>query len=570
MRIAAVTTGIRLAALFSSGIGALPCRAADSPVTLAAFGNRVIAPGESSGVSDGDTWDAAWSASGTLYLQHNDGTGFDNGAFVHDRICSLQGTPQNPRSLVGTDLNPGTLSMTLNGSPCYSTGLYEVDGVLYHNVCYSQQTPGAFAFYNTSTIKSLDGGANWINHLGQTNTMPPNSSNQCMFPSPNWGEVNFVKYGEGGVAPDVDNAQTYVYLCAAWGDCELARVARTNLANLNKSQIQYYTGGDGMLDSSWTNNFALSVPVPTPTISPTAMVYNEALGRYIMTSFASDSWQTPPILSSLRVMEAPHPWGPWTQVLDENVNNCEDDNLTWTFLMPKFTVAGGQKMWMSVAGRSPYGLQFVPIYLTTQPVTTQQAENASITGGFVTNSVPGYSGTGYVSGLNATGKGCAFNFELLTAGVYIIQFRYNTTNNQNLALYVNGQSRATLALGTSEQVYATWTSMSAMTWLSGETNVIGLECADSSGNINLDNLSLALYSTNTVPDLTLGSTNSSGVASLDFDPIPGLSYGVEWNSNLLNSSGWQSVTNFLSTGSTVSISPGVASPAGFFRIQAHP
>jgi hypothetical protein len=261
----------------------------------------------SNGASNGDTWDAAWGTNDTLYFQHNDGTGFSNGAFVHDRICRLQGTPQNPPSLSGTDLNPGTLGTSLNGSPCYSTGLYEVDGVLYHNVCYSQQIPGAWVFHHTSIIKSLDGGRNWINHLGQTNVMPPDNTNQCMFPSESWGEVNFVKYGRGGTAPAIDNAQTYVYLCAAWANCRLARIARADLPTLDKAKIQFCTGSDGLVDSSWTNNIAFSAPIPTPTTSPTAMVYNEGLGRYLMTSFSSDSWQQPPVESTLRVMEAPHP-----------------------------------------------------------------------------------------------------------------------------------------------------------------------------------------------------------------------------------------------------------------------
>jgi hypothetical protein len=60
---------------------------------------------------------------------------------------------------------------------------------LYHNVCYSQQTPGAYVFHHTSTLKSTDGGKTWINQLGQTNTMPPDDVNICMFPSDNWGEV---------------------------------------------------------------------------------------------------------------------------------------------------------------------------------------------------------------------------------------------------------------------------------------------------------------------------------------------------------------------------------------------
>lgn len=570
LRRTASKTALGLIALAFLASCAGPHSWAGAPVTFAAFGHRIIAPGQSSGVSNGDTWDTAWSTNDTLYFQHNDGTGFSNGPFAHDRICRLQGTPQSPSSLAGTDLNPGILGTSLSGSPCYSTGLYEVDGVLYHNVCYSQQIPGAWVFHHTSILKSLDGGKTWINHLGQVNVMPPDNTNQCMFPSDNWGEVNFVKYGSGGAAPSVDNAQTYVYLCAAWADCRLARIARTNLSRLEKTQIQFYRGGDGLLDSSWTNNIALSAPIPTPSISPAAMVYNQGLGRYIMTSFSSDSWQQPPIESTLRVMEAPHPWGPWKLVLNENVNNLEGDNLTWAFLVPKFTSADGKKMWMSVAGRAPYGLQFMPVYLTTEPVQLQEAETAAITGGFVATSTPGYSGTGYVSGLDSIDKKCEFTFTLGSAGVYLMQFRYDTSGYRNLGFYVNGRQRSVLKLGKSEQVYATWTSLSLLTWLGAGTNVIGLQCVDSLGNINLDNFSLALYSTNATPDLKLSfNTQASGFA-LNFDPIPGLTYNVDWSSNLAAAPAWQSVTNFTSTGSAVQISYRDPSPAGFLRIEASP
>jgi hypothetical protein len=161
--------------------------------------------------------------------------------------------------------------------------------------------------------------------------------------------------------------------------------------------------------------------------------------------------------------------------LDENVNNLEGDNLTWAFLVPKFTSADGRKMWLSVAGRSPYGLQFLPIFLTTEPVQKQEAENAAITGGFIATSVPSYSGTGYVSGLNSIGKKCEFGFPIENAGVYVIQFRYDTGGYRNLGLSVNRQPRGTLKLDKSEQVYATWTALSLVTWLEAGTNVIGLQ-----------------------------------------------------------------------------------------------
>ncbi len=544
--------------------------AAGRAVTLAAFGPRVVTPSMTGATLYGDTWDGAWSSNGVLYLQHNDGVGFGGGAFVHDRICRLEGSPQVVSSLSGTNLNPGVLGQSLSGSPCYSTGLYEVDGVLYHNVCYSQQIPGAYVFHHTSTLKSTDGGKTWINHLGQTNTMPPDDVNECMFPSDNWGEVNFVKYGAGGAAPDVDRAQAFVYLCSSAAGFRLARVGRADLPKLDKTKIEFYTGGDGLLDWNWTNDIAKSAPLSTLRSSPTAMTYNEGLGRYLMSSFSSDSFLQPPIESTLRVMEAPHPWGPWTLLLDENVNNEESDNLTWAFLMPKFTSSDGSKMWMSVAGRAPYGLQFMPVHLTTEPVQMQEAENSAITGGFVATNTPGYSGSGYVSGLDAIGDKCEFAFVAAVAGQYLVQVRYNTSAYRNLGFYVNGKGRGQLLLGKSEQTYATWTDISLVTWLEAGTNRITLQCDDAVGNVNLDKVSLALYSTNVVSglDARAMSGGPNGMA-VGFDTLAGLAYAVEWKSDVTAAT-WQRLTNFVAGGSTIQVDFTNGLPHAFCRIRMNP
>jgi hypothetical protein len=544
--------------------------ATEPAATLAAFGPRVLVPGMTGTNLYGDTWDGAWSSNGVLYLQHNDGIGFNGVAFVHDRLCRLEGSPQVASSLSGTNLDPGKLSNSLLGSPCYSTGLYEVDGVLYHNICYSQQVPGAYVFTNTSTLKSTDGGKNWINDLGQTNTMPPNDVNDSMFPSGKWGEVNFVKYGAGGVAPDVDNAQTYVYLCSGTDGFRLARVLRTDLPKLDRTKIGYYKGGDGMLDSNWTNDIDRSVVFTSLPSSATAMTYNEGLGRYIMTSFNSDSFASPPVESTLRVLEAPHPWGPWTLLLDENVNDEEGDNLTWAFLMPKFTSSDGTKMWMSVAGRAPYGLQFMPIHLTTQLVQMQEAENSVITGGFVATNVPGYSGSGYVSGMSNIGDKCDFAFAAAAAGQYIVQVRYNTGAYRNLGFYVNGKSRGPLLLGKSEQTYATWTDISLVTWLASGTNLITLQCDDSVGSVNLDKVMLALYTTNVVSALDTKAIGGgrSGVTT-SFDTLPSLPYALEWKSNLTTTA-WQPLTNFTGTGAAVQFDLTNGSRQAFYRIGIRP
>lgn len=364
------------------------------PVTMAGFGERVIYPDD----SNGDTWDFAWSTDGTLYSQNNDGYAFNNSlGMPHDVIATLAGSPEIPASLAGSNVNPGGPGNSLATKPCYSSGLYEVDGVLYHNVLYSDQIPGARVFHHVTMMKSTDGGVNWINRLGQINVWMPNTLADSSFPNESWGHVNFVKYGAGGVALAVDNAQSYVYLVAGWvgNGYMLGRVLRTNLPSLDRSCYQFYTGGDGMEDANWTSEIAKSAIISTPYPAFNSMVYNPALGRYLLTYFTSDSWATPPVESTLRLMEAPHPWGPWSPLIEENVNNKESDNLTWTYIVPKFTSADGRKMWMSVSGRAPYGLQFIPVYLSTSPVQIVELETATLTGVTVATNKAGYSGAGY-------------------------------------------------------------------------------------------------------------------------------------------------------------------------------
>jgi len=319
--------------------------------------------------------------------------------------------------------------------------------VLYHLVCYSNQT--TFTFDHTSLLKSTDGGANWINSLGQKNVMPPDTLSGSTFPSNAWGEVNFVKYGAGGAAPPVDNAQTYVYMC---GEGKyLARIRRTDLPKLDKSLFQFYTGGDGTADSNWASDIsrAVSISPDLPTWA-TAMTYNPALGVYVMTSDLGNSWVQPPTQGVLNVMVAPHPWGPWTLVLHENMTPKEHDNIAWAFLQPKFTSSDGKKMWMSAAGRAPYGLQFLPLYLSTAPVQVQEAENGTVTGGSISTAIPGYSGSGYVSGLDAPGNKWQCQFDVGQSGLYLAKLRYDTSADRDMDLYVNGQKISSLVLGKSE------------------------------------------------------------------------------------------------------------------------
>jgi len=469
---------------------------ADSaPVTMASYGQRKVVIG-----TEGDTWDSSWLANGSIYLQNNDGAGWgssDTG--LHDCLSLLQGSPDDLTTIAGQNLNPGSLGSFLGGT--YSTSTYELAGALYHVICYSNQTPGAFAFYHSSILKSTDGGANWTNHLGQVNVLPPNDAADCMFPDDRISDVSFIKYGRGGDAPAIDNAQSYAYLVAPdavlGNNLYLARLSLTDLATLNKSGIQYYTGGDGLSDQSWSTSSSSAAPIYTASgqCSPVGVIYNYGLQRYILTTQNSDSWSTPPIESTLYVLEAPQPWGPWTKVLEENVQAKEEDNLSWPFPLQSEISADGQKMWITISGRNPYGLQFIPIYLTTGAVLSYEAEDATLTGTVVDSSKAGYSGTGYVTGFSQSGAACSFNVNVEASGVYMLNLRYDTNAHETISCYVNGAKIQRLALGDSEQVYTTWTDFTLLAWLNSGSNTISLQQdPDDSGNINLDKLSIAFYS----------------------------------------------------------------------------
>ncbi|MBL8026703.1 MAG: carbohydrate-binding protein [Fibrobacteres bacterium] len=471
-------------------------------VTMAVFGKRTVMPGMVGSTLYGDTWDPTWCSNDSLLVQMNDGVGFTGTDYQHNRICRLLGTPESTSTLVGRNINPGILSNTFSGIPNYSTGLYEVDGILYHNVCYSSQVPGAWVFHHTNMLKSTDGGANWTNHLGQQNVIPADNLNTSFFAREEWGQVNFIKYGKGGVAPDVDNAQTYVYLTATSnGGYFLGRIKRTDLPLLDKTKMQYFKAGDGMQDSAWTNDIMAGQLISLKN-GWTGIVYNYGLGRYVMTSFTSDSWLNPPVESTLRIFESLHPWGPWKRVLEENVNYKEGDNLTWAYPIQKFTKADGKKLWITATGRAPYGLQFLPVYLSTSQVSHFEAESTGFAGGALSQSVAGYSGSGYVGGLDAPGDSCVFTVAAAKSGGYLLKLRYHTTGYRLLALDINGKEARVLRVGKSEQTYAVWSELSMAVVLDSGVQTLAFRCpGEISGAVDIDFLDISFYSSDS-SDLT--------------------------------------------------------------------
>ena len=433
-------------------------------ITAAAFGDRVFVPGQI--FTFGDTWDTAWMADGRVLVQYNDGCGFsgNNRDEYHDGICELLGTPAD-LSRGGVNLNPGKLGSFLGQT--YSTGLYELDGALYHLCCYSVQTPGAWEFGPNNLYKSVNGGASWLNQRGEIDTYIPNDQKEATFafPDKRWAQINFVKYGQGGVAPDLDRAREFAYLnCGTF----LARIRRADLSGwkgaFDRTRTEYYCGvdnADGTLDENWSRDSSRLTPVSRERIM--SMVWNPGLRRYLATAVISDSWLKPPIPSTLMLFEAPHPWGPWTKIHQEFINPRVRDNLGWLYLSPAFTIPDGTMMWTTATGRDPYGLQFLPIYLSTRPVETRGASQAERFGTELSTAITGSSGAGYVDGFDAIGDSCSFTLPVASAGKHVLRYRYHCdVAGQSISLAVNDAPPMQLALGNTVQSTLPWNEGSVL------------------------------------------------------------------------------------------------------------
>ncbi|MDH6108043.1 hypothetical protein P3T36_007646 [Kitasatospora sp. MAP12-15] len=129
--------------------------------------------------------------------------------------------------------------------------------------------------------------------------------------------------------------------------------------------------------------------------------------------------------------------------------------------------------------------------------TVYEASSAALSGGAVVASDhTGYTGTGFVAGYTDGNKGTAdtvFTVNAAGAGAYTSTLRYanGTTATMTLSLYVNGGKTTQLSLPATAD-WNTWTTLPATVQLSAGSNTIGYKFdTTDSGNVNLDNLTLA-------------------------------------------------------------------------------
>jgi hypothetical protein len=119
----------------------------------------------------------------------------------------------------------------------------------------------------------------------------------------------------GGISPRVDNQDAYIYWTVPYaGSVYLMRVPRSKVANLSGTDYEYFTGsGSDVFQTTWSSSSASAASIYTnPGHVDTAPVQHlSTLNRYLM--FTSH-YTSQPSASEWIVLEAAHPWGPWTSI----------------------------------------------------------------------------------------------------------------------------------------------------------------------------------------------------------------------------------------------------------------
>lgn len=291
----------------------------------------------------GDTYYNCISNDNMTYLSVDDSKGF--GLALPSGANQMIGKLTSESPVIGSNINYLAAYGAENSpagtdhSPAKASGLYCLAG----NIYMMTERVGAFnglggvKHLSGQIIKSPDHGATWDNFQNPSTYsatgIMTNPSNATMFDSATlFGASTFLMYGkdDGSLGYRVDNADAYVYVMGNdgyWNNGNvlyLARIPRAKMQNLNPADIQYYQGGDGNSDASWSGfvQNAEALLSGSGQMSEPAVQYVPSLNRYILFEwYYPNSIQASSANSAYSrwmTYEAPHPWGPWTLIDTRN------------------------------------------------------------------------------------------------------------------------------------------------------------------------------------------------------------------------------------------------------------
>ena len=285
------------------------------------------APGNSVTAEESDNWPITWASDGHQYTSFGDGKGFHNLAGNEETRASfgfarIEGTKT---AYSAFDIFKSGESMpSSEEGKCY--GMLGANGKIYAAVDYylvGGSGSGADRYKGVSLISNTLAGAN----AGSAWT------EEIRWDSSDWGAGNldgfysmaFVQYGQdhGGVRSALTSA-TYVYAIVMEhqnstynvqipGGISLMRCLESNLETGNKSHWEYLSAISGSNVPSWSTTITdrINIFQDATGNDSSSLIYNEKLGRYILTVFHVQR-ELPGSL--IGFYGAPEPWGPWNLI----------------------------------------------------------------------------------------------------------------------------------------------------------------------------------------------------------------------------------------------------------------
>jgi len=283
--------------------------------------------------SNGDTWDPFWADDDNLYAFNCDGRGFGKAPrnLAFNKLTGL-----SPRTLSGAMVNTMdeygvSGKKEADKATWKACGQECIDSVFYAFVSRNAYGSDSGDYwlrqtaFNCSLIKSTDKGLTWSRTAAENYAHP-------MWPGPVFGAPFFVHYGKNGGNVKQDGADRYVYAASTngfWNDGDryiLGRVLRKKLPELDAADWQYFigsagngAGGDGNEAKSWSSSIRDAQPIidQRTHCGQSGPCYIPALGLYLMVVWYNTEKMTKwfePNEMKYDFYQAPHPWGPWTEV----------------------------------------------------------------------------------------------------------------------------------------------------------------------------------------------------------------------------------------------------------------
>jgi len=331
---------------------------------------------------NGDNWHMTWAADDHQYVSLCDGYGYGDPARgkFNSRMLTIEGSATSAK--FGDLVNYPFLIPGSTAPRYYNFGTLALGSHIYQFLStFNRPAPAAraddlkswndFHFSGAKLIFSPDNGTTWCNQNGSTPVTWEDWSHRsrkslAFFDEPqsSFSLLTVLQMGRNYEA----NRDGYVYIYAPNGTTEgtmneLVMVRAPKAQILNRESYEFFSGRQSNGGAKWSREIDARASVHTfpsgwvnKTTHPYAwqpsVAYNAPLGLYMMSTWGmgctpDGDWFGKP--SYLGIYTARNPWGPWTQIHEEEAwtpNNDPNARAYQPQIAPKWIAPDGKSFWL--------------------------------------------------------------------------------------------------------------------------------------------------------------------------------------------------------------------------------